>query len=154
MTAHDVIAEGEGRFEAHEHRDVALGLARIADTIEHSGDLSSDQLWARLHATLGWLQRDLHPHLAWEDRWLYPELDGLAGTPWATKSARFEHRQIETLIAALEVDSARWLAHATPRRDTEVIAHLSAIRAVIAAHVEREERLLLPLLDETVSVPG
>lgn len=154
MTAHDVVAEGEGRFAAHEHRDIALGLARIADTIEHSNDLTTDQLWARLHATLGWLDRDLRPHLAWEDRWLYPELDGLAGTPWATRSARFDHRQIEALIKSLEEDSTRWLAHATPRRDAEVVAHLSAIRAVIATHVEREERLLLPLLDETAAASG
>lgn len=154
MTSNGSVVDGEARFAAHEHRDIAHGLTRIADTIEQADGLTSDQLWGRLHATLGWLERELRPHLAWEDRWLYPEIDALAGTPWATRSARFEHRQIETLIASLEADSERWLAHATPRRDHEVVAHLSAVRAVIAAHLEREERLLLPVLDEIVGRAG
>lgn len=147
MTAHTVVAEGEGRFAAQEHRDLANGLAHIAETVERCTELSSEQLWARLHHALGWLAHDLRPHLVWEDTMLYPQLDRLAGTPWATKTARFEHRQIETLIAALESDSARWLGHATQRTNADAVAHLSAIRAVIAMHVEVEERLLLPLLE-------
>ncbi len=154
MTAHTVVAEGEGRFAAQEHRDLAHGLAHIGETIERSCELTSDQLWARLHHALGWLERELRPHLVWEDTWLYPQLDQLAGTPWATKAARFEHRQIEALIASLESDSARWLGHSTSRTNADVVAHLSAIRAVIAAHVEREERLLLPLLEEPAGTPG
>ena len=59
-----------------------------------------------------------------------------------------EHRQIERMIAALEADSDRWLGHATPRTGAEVVQHLGAIRAVLATHVEREERLLLPLLGD------
>jgi iron-sulfur cluster repair protein YtfE (RIC family) len=154
MTAHTVVAEGEGRFAAQEHRDLAHGLAQIGETIERCTELTSEDLWARLHHALGWLGRELRPHLIWEDTWLYPQLDELAGTPWATRTARFEHRQIETLIAALESDSSRWLGHSTRRTDADVIAHLAAIRAVIAAHVEREERLLLPLLDERDGTPG
>ena len=154
MTAQTVIAEGEGRFAAQEHRDLAHGLAHIGETVERSTELTSDQLWARLHHALGWLEHDLRPHLVWEDTWLYPQLDELAGTPWATKAARFEHRQIETLIAALESDSTRWLGHATGQTNADLVAHLSAIRAVIAGHVEREERILLPLLDERPGAPG
>jgi iron-sulfur cluster repair protein YtfE (RIC family) len=154
MTAHTVVAEGEGRFAAQEHRDLAHGLAHIGETVERSTELPSDQLWARLHHALGWLERDLRPHLVWEDTWLYPQLDQLAGTPWATKMARFEHRQIETLIAALESDSARWLDHATARTNADLVAHLSAIRAVITMHLEAEERLLLPLLEERDGAPG
>ena len=90
--------------------------------------------------------------MAWEDRWLYPQLDEIAGTPWATKFARVEHRQIEAMIAGLEADSERWLGHATPHTCAEVVQHLSALRAVIGGHVEREERLLLPLLDDTTDV--
>jgi iron-sulfur cluster repair protein YtfE (RIC family) len=154
MTAHTVVAEGEGRFAAQEHRDLSIGLAHIGETIEGCTELTSDQLWARLHHALGWLERELRPHLVWEDTWLYPQLDQLAGTPWATRSAHFEHRQIEALIAALESDSARWLGHATARTNADVVAHLSAIRALITAHMEREERLLLPLLEERDSAPG
>lgn len=154
MTAQTVVAEGEGRFAAQEHRDLAVGLAHIGETIERSCDLTSTELWARLHRALGWLERELKPHLTWEDVWLYPQLDDLAGTSWATKLPRFEHRQIEAVIAALESDSERWLGRATARTDAEVVAHLSAIRALIAAHMEREERFLLPLLEDRSAATG
>jgi iron-sulfur cluster repair protein YtfE (RIC family) len=154
MTARTVVEDGESRFAEHEHRDLSAGLAYIGETVELSRDLTSAELWARLHHTLRWLEHDLKTHLVWEDTWLYPQLDELAGTPWATRLPHFEHRQIEALIAALEADSERWLGRATPRTDAEMVAHLSAIRAVIAAHIEREERFLLPLLEDRSAPPG
>jgi iron-sulfur cluster repair protein YtfE (RIC family) len=148
------VGDTERRFAAHEHRDLALGLAYIAETVERSRAFSSTELWARLHHTLGWLENELRPHLAWEATWLYPEFDAIAGTPWATRLPRYEHRQIEAGIAALEVDSARWFGHSTPQTDADLVAHLSAIRALIAAHIEREDRFLLPLLEERGEVVG
>jgi iron-sulfur cluster repair protein YtfE (RIC family) len=142
------ITAGESRFEAQEHRDLTIGLSRIEDLVDQAADLGSDALWVRLHDTLRWLDHDVRPHMAWEDRWLYPQLDEIAGTPWATRSAHFEHRQIEGMITTLEVDSVRWLGHATPVTRAEIVQHLGAIRVTISAHVEREERLLLPLLDD------
>jgi len=154
MTAQIMVEDGEGRFAAHEHRDLAVGLAYIGDTIERSREFSSAELWARLHHTMGWLERELQPHLVWEDTWLYPDLDAIAGTPWATKLPRYEHRQIEAGIAALAADSVRWLGHATPQTDAEMVAHLSAIRALIGAHIEREDRFLLPLLEDRRAPAG
>lgn len=142
------ITAGEGRFEAQEHRDLTLGLSRIEDLIEHASELGSDALWARLKDALRWLDHEVRPHLAWEDRWLYPHLDEIAGTPWATRSAHMEHRQIERMIATLETQSERWLGHMTPATRAEIVRHLAVIGVVLATHVEREERLLLPLLDD------
>jgi iron-sulfur cluster repair protein YtfE (RIC family) len=148
------VGGNEGRFVAHEHRDLALGLAYIAETIERSRAFSSTELWARLHHTIRWLENELQPHLTWEAMWLYPEFDAIAGTPWATRLPLYEHRQIEAGIAALQVDSTRWFGHSTPQTDADLVAHLSAIRALIAAHIEREDRFLLPLLEERVGAVG
>ena len=148
------ITAGESRFEAQEHRDLTVGLSRIDDLIEHAAGLDSDALWARLHDARHWLDQEVRPHMAWEDRWLYPHLDEIAGTPWATRSAHMEHRQIERMIATFETDSERWLGHATPATRSEIVAHLGAIRVTIATHVEREERLLLPLLDDRTERAG
>lgn len=147
MTTQTSVA-GEGLFAAREHRDLAGGLAYVGETIERSREFTSAELWARLHHTIGWLEHELKPHMAWETALLYPELDAIAGTPWATRLPRFEHRQIEAAIAGLGADSARWLGHSTPHIDAEVVADLSAIRALIAAHIEREDRFLLPLLED------
>lgn len=137
----------ERRFAVHEHRDLTYGLSDIEDTVERATELSATDLWARLHRTLTWIEHDLRPHIAWEDAVLYNRIDELAGTPWATRFARAEHRQIEALASALDADGERLLDHRTPRFCADVIADLSAIRALIGGHVEREERLLLPLLD-------
>ena len=150
MTAQTIV-DGAGRFDAHEHRDLALGIAYIAETVERSTELTSSDLWARLHRSLAWLSHDLRPHMTWEEAVLYPAIDDRAGTSWATLLARDEHRQIETLIASLETDSARWLGHKTPRTCADIVGHLSAIRAVIAGHIQREERILLPVLE---AAPG
>ncbi len=154
MTARTVVAEREGRFAAQEHRQLSVGLVGIGDTIERSSGLTSQELWADAHRAIGWLERELKPHIIWEDSWLYPQLDELAGTPWATKLMHFEHRQIEALVAALESDSERWLRRSTRRTDADLVAHLCAIRALVAAHIEREERFLLPLLEELAGDPG
>ena len=151
MTAQMIVEDGEGRLDAREHRDLGLGLAYLADTVDRSIDLPSTELWGRLHRSLRWLDRELRPHMRWEEANLYPMVDARARTPWATKAARAEHRQIESLIATLEADSARWLGHRTPRSCSDIVVHLSAIRAVIAGHIEREERLLLPVLE---AAPG
>lgn len=137
----------ERRFAVHEHRDLAFGLSDIADTVARATELSATDLWARLHRTLTWIEHDLRPHIAWEDAILYGRIDDAAGTPWATRFARAEHRQIETLAMALDADAERLLEHRTPRFCADAIADLSAIRAVIGGHVEREEWLLLPLLE-------
>ena len=148
MTTYLSVDDAKGRFAAQEHRDLAVGLAHIDETIESARELTSAALWARLHHTLGWLKHEVEPHLAWEGTTLYPELDRIAGTPWATRLPRFEHNQIERAMAGLEKDSAGWFGRVTPQTDADIVAHLSAIRALIAAHIEREDRFLLPLLDQ------
>jgi hemerythrin-like domain-containing protein len=142
----------ERSFAVHEHRDLAFGLAEMDDAIERATELSATDLWARLYRIMTWIEHDLRPHIAWEDAWLYARIDERAGTAWATRSARAEHRQIEGLATALEADMERLLDHRTPRFAADAIAHLSAIRAVIGGHLEREERLLLPLLEPDAEV--
>ena len=138
----------ERRFAMQEHRDLRLGIADIEDTVARATELSATDLWARLHRTCSWIEHDLKPHIVWEDAVVYGRIDERSGTPWATRFARAEHRQIELLATALDADAARLLEHRTPRFCADAIADLSAIAAVIGGHVEREERLLLPLLDE------
>ena len=147
MTAHPMTA-GESRFEAQEHRDLALGLAHIEDIVERSPELGPRVCGRGCTTTLGWLDHEVRPHMAWEDRWLYPQLDEIAGTPWATRSAAHGASPDRTDDRGPRGRSERWFGHATPQTAAEIVQHLGAIRALIAAHIEREERFLLPLLDD------
>ena len=86
------------------------------------------------------------PHLHWEERVLYPEVDQRSGTPWATRSERLEHQQLQDLIARVDAEERR-------RFETGVIGDglqplLFGLEALLRAHMEREERLLIPELEE------
>ena len=137
----------EYAFTEHEHRELAPGLNRIHDVAAAGGSLASPDLSIALLDTLDWLETILEPHASWEDRWLYPRIDALAGSSWATKLMRFEHQQIRAIARQLEAD---WeLLHRTPSADrtVELRGRLFALEALLRAHIEREERFLIPLLE-------
>jgi hypothetical protein len=140
-------ADVERRFIEQEHRDLASGIARIEDVAGLSGSLAAPDLSAALRNLLDWLLKAYLPHCDWEDSWLYPELDRIAGTPWATRSMRFDHRQIRELFDRLEIDWELLRHEPTHRHLVDLRARLYALHALVRTHVEREERFLVPLLD-------
>jgi iron-sulfur cluster repair protein YtfE (RIC family) len=139
----------ERSFVDHEHRDLRPGLDRIHEVARAVGKVAAPDLSIVLLDILDWVDRVVEPHAAWEDSWLYPEFDRRAGTTWATKIMRFEHHQIRAAASRLEAD--RELLRHEPNHDQacELVGHLMALEALLRSHVEREERFLIPLLDES-----
>ena len=91
-------------FAEHEHRDLARGINRIHDVACEVGQAATPELSVHLLEVLDWLDSTLAPHIAWEEAWLYPEIDARIGTPWATRAARFDHRQIREMATHLRAD--------------------------------------------------
>ena len=149
--AHSYTAERS--FVDHEHRDLRPGIERIHEVARAVGTIAAPDLSIVLLDVLDWVDQVVEPHAAWEDGWLYPELDARAGTPWATKSARFEHHQIREAASRLEVD--RELLRHEPNHDQacELVCHLTTLEALLRSHIEREERFLFPLLDDGIRTP-
>lgn len=142
-TRRDTLPEHD--YASHEHHELRRGLDRIHDVgalLGNDAELSLGTL-----EVLHWVDSILGPHALWEDRWLYPEIDQRAGTPWATKLMSFEHQQIRE--AAASVATARTIVREarTPAAVVELRARLFALEAIIRAHMAREERFLLPLLE-------
>lgn len=133
-------------FGEHEHRDLARGLDRIH--LAGCGVSATARLaTARaIHEVLAWSTESLEPHIAWEESWLYPQIDALTGTPWATRAARFDHGQIHAVAARLEHDERAMMQSITPAAADDVRAHLFGFEALLRAHMDREEQLLLPVL--------
>lgn len=148
------LADAERRFDEQEHRDLAAGLACLADTAAVADSLSDAGLADALRGVVGWLEGSLEPHAAWEDAVLYPEIDRLAGTPWATRLMRFEHVQIRRGVE--RVGRLRQaLATAAGRGQVdELRAALWSLHALVKAHIEREERFLVPVLSGRVRPAG
>jgi hemerythrin-like domain-containing protein len=133
-------------FGEHEHRDLARGLDRIheAGTAIGVGPRVDDV--RAIRDVLRWTAETLQPHIAWEESWLYPQIDMLTHTTWSTRLARFDHAQIHGLAHRLRRDQELAGDGLSPAATDEVRSHLFAYEALLRAHIEREEQLLLPVL--------
>jgi hemerythrin-like domain-containing protein len=144
-------AEAVRAFAEHEHRDLARGIDRIHDVACEIGRRPTPELSVDLLDVLRWLDLTLAQHIAWEEGWLYPEIDARLGTPWATRAARFDHRQIRDTATRLHADHGLLSTGQAGSGQTQARCHLFGLEALLRAHLEREERYLLPLLDEDLA---
>jgi len=144
----DTIPERD--FVAHEHQEMRRGLDRIHEAASLRGttaDLSSAVL-----EVLAWVDTVLGPHAQWEDHWLYPEIDKRVGTHWATKLMSFEHQQIRDRAHGLAAARTRLREMGSSTAVLDVRGELFALEAILRAHLTREERFLIPLLDPESAV--
>lgn len=135
-------------FVEHEHQELVAGIDRIHDVACELPTLSVNQMSVRVGDVLRWVQATLKPHMAWEEEWLFPTIDQRAETPWATRLIRFDHRQIAQQAERIS-SHRRAIEHGpTSEATTEMRSDLFALEALVRANVEREERFLLPLLEQ------
>jgi iron-sulfur cluster repair protein YtfE (RIC family) len=141
-------------FGGHEHRDLARGV----DNIHRAGcDISQTGRLAAvrsIHEVLAWTEQTLDPHIAWEESVLYPQIDEITQTGWATRAARFDHGQIHAMAARLREDELAISYAISAAVANEVRAHLFAFEALLRSHMDREERLLLPVLADEAAAAG
>jgi iron-sulfur cluster repair protein YtfE (RIC family) len=138
----------ERRFLEQEHREISNGLGRIAQVAGHAERYSVPDAVTELNSLLLWLETSLEPHTAWEEEWLYPRLNELVGSPWPSKLLAFDHQQIRERIEQLKVERDTLTRGTMPSRLRDLPIRLYALDAIIRCHIEREDRFLLPVLDE------
>jgi iron-sulfur cluster repair protein YtfE (RIC family) len=109
--------------------------------------VSNDALSTAALEILHWVDHVLEPHAQWEDRWLYPEIDERAGSPWATRLMTYEHQQIRDAAHAVAAARLALREHGSTATVIELRGRLFALDAIVRAHMAREERFLIPLLD-------
>ncbi len=155
MVTRSVQADAvERRFLEREHREIANGLGRITEVAGQAERFSAADVVGAPNGLLQWLESSLEPHAAWEEQWLYPRLDQLAGSAWPTRLLSFDHQQIRERIEALKVERDSLSHGAAPSRLRDLPARLYGLDAVIRCHLEREDRFLLPVLDEPAAAAG
>lgn len=139
----------EGRLLEGEHARLGHGLAMLHESIASAHHLDRLESIERITRVLIWLRRELLPHAAWEEAWLYPQIDGQAGTPWATRALRFEHQQVRELAEQLEVQfdqvHERWGSEVA----FGLVASLARLEALITSHLAQEDRFVVPMLDDS-----
>lgn len=135
-------------FEEHEHQELRRGINHLHDVACGVGRRATPDLSFDVLGVLRWFEGNLAPHIAWEEAWLYPEIDARLGTPWATRASRFDHRQLREMVDRLAADQVKLVKSNTGDLAAEVRCHLFGLEALLRAHIEREERFLIPLLED------
>lgn len=135
-------------FVENEHRDLVRGINRIHEVACEVGLRATPDLSLNVLEVLRWFDNCLEPHLAWEEAWLYPEIDRLTGTPWATRAARFDHQQVREVAAGLRVRHRELGQHSSTHPEADIRCQMFGLEALLRAHIQREERFLIPILSE------
>ncbi len=98
---------------------------------------------------VNFLRDEVLIHLEWEEKVLYPAIDRKVTTSRSekfTSGMRYEHNIIRRWF--LDLDNETKLRYPDARRFSYQAAQLIGL---LKAHLEKEEELLLPILDTTMS---
>lgn len=152
MTATFAATQIEERIVEREHQMLRAGIAMLQGAIDDASRLTRPELADRVARTTAWLHREVLPHAAWEEAYLYPQADKATGSPWTTRSLRFQHEQIRELAAALERVSVVAHEHWTPEVMYALVAAMARLDALLSAHLAQEELAVLPLLGDDAAV--
>lgn len=103
------------------------------------------------------LTSHLLPHAAGEERALYPAVEPLVKAHGrATATMSVDHEHIEHYIAEIQ-QAARAMASTPPSENRELLPTLQRlalqIEAIFRLHLEKEERVYLPLFETHLSEP-
>jgi iron-sulfur cluster repair protein YtfE (RIC family) len=104
----------------------------------HRSDATLEQLIAGEHAIM-------REHLQTEEEVVYPAIDRVADADWSSQAMRLDHEAIKEMLGQLDraiadIRRARWL--------DEVQRALFVLEAVIRLHLDKEERMLVPLVGQ------
>lgn len=129
------------------HRDL------IATLDGHASALAAGREDVDPAALVAFLKGDLLPHARGEERHLYPAVEGLLrehGRATATMSV--DHEYIEGYVSEIAeavqaIESGGDASRARERLERVVLQ----LQAVLQVHLEKEERIYLPLMEQHMS---
>ncbi|NNN36298.1 hemerythrin domain-containing protein [Streptomyces sp. S3(2020)] len=129
-------------------RESAL-LPRLVRAVPDGGTARAAQVVEHLHTYLG----GLHHHHALEDELVWPLLRTRAAQDDELVSRMEEqHRRIDESLRAVAEWTPAWEPAADPIAGEELALALDAHRTVLLEHLDDEERLVLPLVAEHLTV--
>ncbi len=131
-----------------EHAEIHVHLGHVRDLLANLADASATGRRAKMEKVVGFFRGHIAPHAAAEEEALHPVVDrcaGGGGEPF-TASMRHEHRIVRRWIAAL----AREARGRAPDARA-FVRKADALLGLIEAHFECEEKVLLPILDDSMS---
>jgi hemerythrin-like domain-containing protein len=131
-----------------EHLMIRKNLGAVSETARKLESMTPTDRRVAMAQLLGYLRHDVERHAAWEESALYPLVDRKGPPPVEpfTATMRYEHKILGRWIDEL----AREAEESTS--DPRVFARRAErILGLIAAHMEVEEEVILPILDGSMT---
>lgn len=132
-----------------EHRDLVpkLDALRVLATELDSENRAATK--GKLEEVVSMMRQDLLPHARAEEAVLYPAVEHAMHAPGAMATMIADHREIARRIEAL-AGMTTVLGDRAPRPDQleDLRAQILGLWAILLLHFEKEEDVLLPVLDE------
>ena len=136
-----------------EHREMLPHLDELRIIAAGAGALTPRELRVRLDGLVHWLRDHLVPHARAEEAVLYPVVEREMEAPGAMATMVADHveivRRIDQLAATVSTVGDRPL---DAERLDDLQAQLYGLWAILLLHFDKEEMVLLPILDERLSV--
>jgi len=132
-----------------EHKDLLENidtLLRAADALEE--ETLTDSIRDALDDAYLFLTSELIPHSIAEDKALYPIIQRIMGSPLATETMTFDHREIESLIQQLVMQRSLIVHTKISRESANSLRRvIYGLYTLVKVHIAKEEDVYFPLLD-------
>jgi iron-sulfur cluster repair protein YtfE (RIC family) len=135
-----------------EHRELRPRLDELRAVAVDVGTSAPDALRARLDDLVRFLRGHLMPHARAEEDVLYPAVERVMGSPGAMATMVADHVEVVRRINTL-AESTAALGEGPPSSEQldDLQAQLYGLWAILLLHFDKEETVLLPVLDEQLS---
>jgi iron-sulfur cluster repair protein YtfE (RIC family) len=130
-----------------EHKELIPHIERIRKVADSLPDASPDQVRAGVQEVYEFLAYHLIPHAQAEEAALYPAVQGVLGSPDATRTMSRDH--VEVIRYIEELDGLRQNPSIQDRK--ALLRVLYGLYALVKVHFAKEEEVYLPILDERLS---
>jgi hemerythrin-like domain-containing protein len=133
------------------HSALRRDLTRTSAAL--TAEIAPDDAQRRaIAAHLTWMMDFLHSHHEGEDAGLWPlvrSVDRSAGD--LLDQMEHDHAQIAPQMAALSAATGRYAADGSAQSRENVVAALASLRAVLDAHLRREEDEMMPVVSKALT---
>jgi len=134
-------------------RDEHKELMPHVESLLRAGDaLYEGMLTETVCESLDKAQRFLNEHLLIhaeaEDRVLYPIVQKVMGSPLATETMSYDHKEVQSLTQQLGMLRSQILSKTISRENANSLRRvLYGLYALVKVHIAKEEEVYFPLLD-------
>lgn len=126
-----------------EHAEIRVALAHLRSSLSHLAEGSVKEQRRSMDHVIRWLEEHIETHTKVEDAGLYPAIEQHVGNHALTAVLRIEHRFIRR-----NFDQLRRLAAEPIPNPLSFTCLLDNLIGLFFAHLEAEEEILFPFLDE------